>query len=297
MSRVAANGVSLEYEEFGDPAHPALLLIIGFGLQMTGWPVDLCRGLAAKGFRVVRFDNRDTGLSQKFDAYGVPDLVAASAAAAAGKHVEASYTEDDMADDAAGLLRVLGIERAVVGGMSMGGRIAQRMALRHPELISGLAIMMSTSGAPGLPAGDERVRQVLFEAPEDPTDRDCIIDLGLRIFQAIRSPGFDADLEDFRRKLNADLDRTMYLEGYARNLLAMIAAPPFHEDLDDISAPTLVLHGSDDLVIPAAAGADIAARIPGAELRVVEGWGHEVFSPGVAPVLIDAISTHFKDKP
>ncbi len=296
MPLIAANGIGLEYEEFGDPSDPALLLIIGFGLQLTGWPVAMCQGLADRGYRVIRFDNRDTGLSQKFDEHGIPDLEAAFAAAAAGEPVAGPYTEEDMADDAAALLMALGIDKAIVGGMSMGGRIAQRLAIRHPELVAGLVVMMSTSGAPGLPSGDGEVHQVLFEAP-DPTNRDSIVDLGLRIFAALRSPGFEADPEDYRRKLNDDLDRSMYLDGYSRNLLAMVAAPPFHENLKNLSVPTLVLHGADDLVIPAAAGEDVAARIPGAKLNIVEGWGHEVFSPGVSPMLIDAISQHFKDLP
>ncbi len=292
MTAVTANGIGIEYETFGARRDPALVLIIGFGLQLTAWPVALCQGLAARGLYVIRFDNRDTGLSQKFDGFGAAEMARAFAGLAAGRPVDAPYSEEDMADDVAGLLDALDIRRAHVGGMSMGGRIAQRVALRHPERLASLIAMMSTSGDPALPEGDAEVRKILFSAPDDANSLASIIDLSLRIHRAIRGTRFVFDEDGFRRRVEQDLARCADITGYTRNMLAMAIAPPFHHRLGEIAVPTLVLHGSADPVVPPAAGQDIANRIEQAEMTVIEGWGHEVFSPQLAPILIDAIARH-----
>lgn len=292
MTSITANGIRLEYDTFGDPGDPALVLIIGFGLQMTAWPAALCRGLAGRGFQVIRFDNRDTGLSEKFAAFGTADLAAAFARLGEGGAVEAPYSEEDMADDVAGLLDALGIARAHICGMSMGGRIAQRVALRHPERVASLTVMMSTSGDPGLPAGDAAVREILFSAPEDPDSLPAIVELSLKIYRAVRGTGFDYDAGAFRRQVEQDLARSADIEGYQRTMLGMAASPAFYHRLGEVAAPTLVLHGSDDPVLPPAAGQDVADRIPGARMTIIEGWGHEVFAKDLAPLLIEAIADH-----
>jgi len=292
MTAITANGIRLEYEAFGERRDPALVLIIGFGLQLTAWPEALCQGLADRGLYVIRFDNRDTGLSQKFSSFGADDLAQAFAGLGQGRAVEAPYSEEDLADDVAGLLDALDLARAHVGGMSMGGRIAQRLALRHPQRVASLIAMMSTSGDPALPEGDAEVRKILFSAPDDPTSLQSIIDLSLRIHRAIRGPRFGFDEDGFRRRVEQDLARCPDIEGYTRNMLGMAVAPPYHQRLGEISVPTLVLHGSADPVLPPAAGQDIAQRISDAELTIIDGWGHEVFSPDLAPLLIDAIAQH-----
>jgi proline iminopeptidase len=292
MTSIRANNITLEYETFGRSADPALVLIIGFGMQMTAWPDKFCQDLADQGFYVVRLDNRDTGLSQKFAAYGEPEMIRAFARLTAGEPFEAPYSEVDMADDVAGLLEALDIRQAHIAGMSMGGRIAQRLALGYPDRVASLVIMMSTSGAPGLPEGDPAVREILFSEPDDPDSRQSVIELGVRIQKAMRGSGFAFDEAGFVNRLERDLERCPDIDGYRRNLLGMRAAPPFHEQLAGISVPTLVLHGREDPVLPFAAGEDVAARIPGARLKIIEGWGHEVFSGDVHPILIEAISRH-----
>jgi len=292
MTSVEANNITIEYETFGRPADPALLLIIGFGMQMTAWPDQFCRDLADEGFHVIRLDNRDTGLSQKFADYGEPEMIEAFAQLTAGEPFDAPYSEADMADDVGGLLEALDIRQAHVAGMSMGGRIAQRLALRHPDRVASLVVIMSTSGAPGLPEGDAAVREVLFSEPDDPDSRQSVIELGVRIQKAMRGSGFAFDEAGFTDRLARDLERSPDIDGYRRNLLGMRAAPPFYEQLAEISVPTLVLHGRDDPVLPFAAGEDVAARIPGAKIKIIDGWGHEVFSGDVHPILIEAISRH-----
>jgi pimeloyl-ACP methyl ester carboxylesterase len=292
MTAISANGVQLEYETFGKSSDPALVLVIGFGLQLTGWPTAFCEGLAERGFHVIRFDNRDTGLSTKFTDFGAPDLAAAMGQKMAGEVVTAPYTQADMATDVAALITGLGLDMAHVVGMSMGGAITQRLAINHPEVVRTATIMMSSTFDPSLPPMDPETQAVLFSAPENPDDPESVVALGLKIFATIRGSGFDYDPAAYADQIRSDLKRSPDLLGYGRNLLAGIAAPLFHEQAGEIVAPTLVLHGDEDPLFPVVVAENTARVIPGAVLKIIEGWGHEVFPPSLAPLMIRAIADH-----
>jgi pimeloyl-ACP methyl ester carboxylesterase len=292
MTAITVNGINLEYEAFGDPADPAIVLIIGFGLQLTGWPVAFCQGLAARGFYVVRFDNRDTGLSHKFADFGAPDLAAAMAQKMAGEAVTAPYTQVDMADDVAALIGALGHGPAHIAGMSMGGILTQRLAIKHPDVVRSATVMMSTTSDPALPPMDPATQAVLFSAPEDPEDAESVVALGLKIYATLRGSRFDYEVEDYANRIRSDLKRSPDLLGYGRNLLAGIAAPAYHEHVRDITAPTLVLHGDEDPLFPVLVAENTASNISGARLEIISGWGHEVYSPSLAPLMIEAIAGH-----
>ena len=292
MTAITANGINLEYETFGNPSDPAIVLVIGFGLQLTGWPEAFCAGLAARGFHVVRFDNRDTGLSQKFADFGAADLAAAMAQKMAKEPVAAPYNHVDMADDIAGLITALDLGPAHVAGMSMGGILTQRLAISHPELVRSATVMMSTTNHPSMPAMDPAAQAVLFSAPDDPEDPESVVALGLKIYATLRGKGFDYDVDSYAERIRNDLKRSPDLLGYGRNLLAGIAETAYHGHVNQIKAPTLVLHGDEDPLFPVEVAQYTADNIPGARLEIINGLGHEVFSPDLAPVMIDAIAGH-----
>ncbi len=292
MTEITANGIRLEYQSAGRAGDPAIVFIIGFGLQLIAWPRALVDGLVEAGFRVIRFDNRDTGLSQRFPDAGPPDVASVFAARTAGLPFDYAYDEDDMADDVAGLIAGLGIEKAHVVGMSMGGRIAQRLALRQPGRLASLCAMMTTTGDTKLPPGDAEVMATLMTPPDDPSSRKSYVANGMKIARALKSPGFKFDAKAVRLGLEAAFDRSPGIEGYLRNMVAMIAAPPFHYDLANIKQPTLVLHGAADPVLPLAHAEDLVRRIRGAKLHLIEGWSHEIQSPDVVPLLVAAIVEH-----
>jgi pimeloyl-ACP methyl ester carboxylesterase len=273
MPRVRANRIEIEYEAFGDRGAEPLLLIMGLGAQMVLWHEDFCRLLAERGHFVVRFDNRDVGLSTKFAHAGVPDVLQMMVDARMGKPVAAPYSLDDMADDTAGLLAALGIERAHVCGASMGGMIAQTLAIRHPERVKSLVSIMSTTGHPDLPPPRPEVAAVLVGPM--PTGRDSAIERGVSVFRAIGSPGFPFDEAAVRERAALQYDRCFHPEGQVRQLAAILAAGSRRERLSQVRVPTLVIHGADDPLVPLEGGRDTAEAIPGAELMIIEGMGHD----------------------
>lgn len=290
MPIVRANGMNIAYVENGDSAAPAILLIMGLGMQLTAWPDAFCDGLAARGFRVVRFDNRDVGLSTKIRGAGKLALAAAFARAMAGWPVAAPYLLADMADDAVGLMDAIGIERAHIVGASMGGMIAQIIAAERPERAVSLTSIMSSSGNPDLPRGDLRLI-VALAWPRLVFNRERAIRQGMDFFRLIGSPGFPTSEEELRAKVERSVDRCYCPAGMARQLLAILASGSRVEMLGRIRAPTLVLHGADDPLAPVEAGKDTADHIPGARLRIIAGMGHDM-APGLVPILIDAIAEH-----
>ncbi len=292
MTEIQSNGIRLEYDDAGRAGDPAIVFIIGFGLQLIAWPQALVDGLVAAGFRIIRFDNRDTGLSQRFPEAGLPNVASVVAARSTGMPFDYAYDENDMADDVADLIAGLGLSAAHVVGMSMGGRIAQRLALRQPGRVNSLTAMMTSSGDPKLPSGNPEVVATLMTPPDDPSSRKSYVDNGMRIAKALKSPGFKFDAKAVRQGLEAAFDRSPGIDGYMRSMVAMIAAPPFHYTLGEITAPTLVLHGDADPVLPVAHAEDLVRRIRGAKLHLIEGWSHEVQSPGVIPLLVTAIAEH-----
>ncbi len=287
MPNVRANGIQIEYDTFGNPANEPLLLIMGLGSQMILWHEDFCGMLADRGHYVIRFDNRDVGLSTKLDEAGVPDVMQIISALMAQQPIQAPYTLDHMADDAIGLLDGLGIERAHICGASMGGMIAQTVAIRHQHRVKSLVSIMSTTGDASLPPSRPEALAFLMTPP--PTEREALIEHHVKLWRTIGSPGFPFD-EDFIRARSAMLyDRCFYPQGQVRQLAAILAHGSRRERLKSVRVPTLVIHGVDDPLVPVDGGKDTAAHIAGAELMLVEGMGHD--NPrDVWPRAIEAIS-------
>jgi len=276
MPQIRANGIDIEYESFGRASDPLILLIMGFAAQLIFWPDPLCEGLAAKGFRVVRFDNRDIGNSTHFAGQSAPDPRALLAEVTAGRRPDVPYTLDDMADDALGLMDALGTKRAHVVGASMGGMIAQLVAINHPDRAKSLISIMSTTGRRDLPAGNSQTLSVLFRPPSSDS-RDDLIEASLLVQRALSSPGFPVSEAEMNARAERRTDRAPFdLAGLARQSAALIVAPPRNALLRQVRCPALVLHGADDPVIPAAAARDTAESIPGAELVIVPGMGHDL---------------------
>jgi pimeloyl-ACP methyl ester carboxylesterase len=275
------NGIEIAYQTFGDPADPALLLVMGLGAQLIHWPEEFCELLAARGFHVIRFDNRDVGHSTKLDDAPVPELPEIF-----GGQLAAAYTLDDMADDAFGLLDHLGIDAAHVAGASMGGMIAQTMATRDPDRVLSLCSIMSTTGDQSV--GQARPEALAVLTGQAPADRDSYIEFHLQAFKAIGSPGFQLDDDFLRWRAGATFDRSYYPAGFRRQLHAIVASGDRTAALAQVSAPTVVIHGREDPLITLSGGEATARAIPGAELVVIPGMGHDV-PEGVWKTIIDAL--------
>lgn len=287
MPRIAANGIEIAYEEFGDRSATPLLLIMGLGAQMILWHDEFCAQLAGRGYRVIRFDNRDVGESTWLDQLGVPDVIAIMTAVALRQPIAAPpYLLRDMAADAAGLLDGLDIRRAHVIGASMGGMIAQTLAIEHPQRVASLTSIMSSTGNPDLPPPRPEALAVLMTPP--PADRDGAIERGVTVFRTIGSPGFPFDEEEVRRLATRSFERGINPAGVTRQLVAILASGSRVEALGALRVPALVIHGADDPLVPFAAGEDTARAIPGARLLAIEGMGHDMPRP-IWPQTIDAI--------
>jgi pimeloyl-ACP methyl ester carboxylesterase len=277
MPTANANGLALEYESLGDEKGEPLLLIMGLGAQMTRWPAALTDKLVAAGFRVIRFDNRDVGLSQKLDAAGPPNMAAIVEALGRGAKPDAAYTLDDMAADAVGLLDALGIRRAHIVGASMGGMIAQLVAADYPDRVLSLTSIMSTTGAPDLPRATPEAMAVLNDRGPDPQkDFEGFLAHSVKGSRVIGSPGYPADEAELRERAAADFRRCYYPVGFARQYAAVMASGERRSKLGRIKAPTVVVHGEADPLVPLAGGRDTADNIAGAELEVITGMGHDL---------------------
>jgi pimeloyl-ACP methyl ester carboxylesterase len=279
--RITTNGLELEYETFGNKGDPAVLLVMGFAQQMIAWEVDFCRQLAARGFYVIRFDNRDVGLSTKLTT-GRPNVLAILG----GDRSTVPYAIADMADDTAGLIAELGIGAAHVVGVSMGGMIGQTLALRHPERVKSLVSIMSTSGDPNVGQPSPEAFAALTSRP--PTEREAYIDHGYKAWRILRSPGFTYDEARSRQKVADAYDRCFYPEGVTRQFAAIVTQPDRTQALGGLKMPVTVIHGADDPLIHRSGGEATARAIPGAKLLVIPGMGHDL-PEGVWPQVIDAI--------
>jgi pimeloyl-ACP methyl ester carboxylesterase len=274
--------IELCYETFGDPADPPALLVMGLGTQMLGWDEEFCEELAGRGFFVVRFDNRDIGRSTILDSYPAPTL---AQLLRRDPHA-ASYTLAEMAADAVGLLDHLGIERAHLIGASMGGMIAQTVAARRPERVRSLASIMSSTGSrlvgqPALRTYRKFLRPV-------PGDRAGYVEQAADLFDWIGSPGFDRDPAVFRELLGRMYDRGHNSGSSARQLAAILASGNRTAELHHITAPTVVIHGTNDRLVAPSGGRATARAIPGARLLMIEGMGHDL-PRGVWPRVLEAI--------
>jgi pimeloyl-ACP methyl ester carboxylesterase len=277
-------GVTLCYETFGDAADPTALLVMGLGVQMIGWREDFCRELAGRGFHVVRFDNRDAGRSTHFP--GRPPSVGQLVRRSFGPE---QYTLDDMAEDTAGLVRQLDLGPANVVGVSMGGMIAQTLAAEHPEQVSTLTSIMSTTGS--RLKGQPSLGIYRFLLQRAPRERDAYIEHTTRVFKAIGSPGFDQDEGEIRELAGRSYDRDDDRNATGRQLGAILASGDRTRKLRTISVPTLVVHGDQDRLVSPSGGRATARAIPGSELMVIEGMGHDL-PRQVWPRLIDAVAVH-----
>jgi pimeloyl-ACP methyl ester carboxylesterase len=269
MPRARANGIELEYETFGDPGARPLLLIMGLGAQMISWPDDFCSQLADRGFHVIRFDNRDSGLSTWMEDAGHADVMAAM-----NGDARPAYHLDDLAADAVGLLDALGIEAAHIVGASMGGFIAQLVAINHPDRVLSLtSIMSGPSGVEGVPPKPEGLA-VLLVSP--PTTREERIEEAMSARRVLLGPGDPFDEAYERGRAERAVDRAYYPSGIGRQLVAVLAAERRLERLNEIRVPTLVIHGVDDVLVPVENGRLVAQAVPGARLLEFEGMGHDL---------------------
>lgn len=289
MPQVQANGINIEYESFGPEDRETVLLIMGLGGQLTVWQEELCHELVDRGYRAIRFDNRDVGLSTKFDEAGMPDMAAIFGALMTGAKPAAPYSLDDMAADAVGLLDALEIERAHIAGASMGGMIAQLVAANHPDRALSLTSIMSTTGNPALPQAKPEAMEVLMAPAASADDLEAIVARGMKAWSTIGSPGYRTDEKTLREWVLRDARRSFYPVGTARQMAAIVANGDRREKLKNIAVPAVVLHGADDPLVPVEGGKDTAASIPGAELRIVPGMGHD-FPTALVQVFADAIT-------
>jgi pimeloyl-ACP methyl ester carboxylesterase len=295
--KIRANGIDIEIEDSGPGVEgedrPAVLLIMGLGMQLVAWPPQLVRALLDAGYRVIRHDNRDVGLSQKMAALGSPHLVWQSLRAGLGLTPRALYSLSDMAGDSLGVLAALGIAQAHVVGVSLGGMIAQRLALAAPQTVLSLTSIMSSSGAKGLPHAGPEVLRVLLSRPTGRSTQ-AVVDYYLRLFKAIGSPAFPQPEAELRERIQLGVERGFYPAGTQRQMLAVMADVTRAQELGRIRAPTLVLHGKADPLLPYACAEDTARRIPGAVLFGIEGMGHDL-PPGVVARLLPALLSHLQN--
>jgi len=287
VPKAKANNIEIEYETFGDPSSKPLLLVMGLGAQMIAWLEGFCMMLVDKGFYVIRFDNRDIGLSTKFEEAGVPDIMKEAMAAQRGETILPPYTVEDMADDAVGLLDALNIEKAHICGASMGGMIVQIIAFRHPTRVLSLTSIMSTTGNPKLPQAKPEALQVLLKPA--PTEREAYIEELVKRRRILYGSGFPYHEDQAHEFAANSYDRSFYPQGMARQLFAILATENRVPKLGSIIVPTLVIHGGDDPLVPVEGGKETAEYISGSELVIIEGMGHSL-PPETWPQIVDAIA-------
>jgi pimeloyl-ACP methyl ester carboxylesterase len=288
MPAIRANGITIEYEEIGDPRAPAIVLIMGLRMQLITWPDAFCHGLADRGFRVIRFDNRDVGHSTKFHTENAVSRAFSLVRLMAGGHFSPPYTLHDMAADTIGVLDALAIERAHIIGASMGGMIGQIVAAQHPNRVRSLVSIMSSSGDPTLPHGSAHLLQSMLMPA---LTHEQAIRRSVEAIRAIGSPGFPVAYEELHAKVVRGFERSHYPPAMLHHILAIAACGSRVELLRRIKAPTLVIHGADDPLVPVAAGKSTAQHIPGARLQIISGMGHDLPS-ALLPMLVSVIAEH-----
>lgn len=281
QATVKANGIDIVYDTFGETSSPPMLLVMGLGEQLIAWDDEFCAALAAFGYWVIRFDNRDVGLSTRFDEEGIPDILAMMQ----GKLTTVPYRLRDMAADAVGLLDALQVSSAHVVGISMGGMIAQEMVIHWPDRVRTLTSIMSSAAEPTLPSRPD-VMTALITPP--PADREGYLKHSLQIWSVLNGPAFPIDEERVRVRAENAFDRGLSPAGTMRQLAAVLGSGSRQEALAHVAVPALVIHGDADPLVPVEDGIATAEAIPGAELLIIEGMGHDVPVP-VAPRVIRAI--------
>jgi pimeloyl-ACP methyl ester carboxylesterase len=288
-ARVKANGIELVYDTFGPPAAPPVLLIMGLGAQMIDWKDEFCAQLAGRGFRVIRFDNRDVGHSTIFKDAGSPDVDAMVEAIGRGETVEAPYLLSDLVADTVGLLDAIGVEKAHVVGLSMGGMIAQLMAAGHPDRVLTLTSIMSSSGEPGYPTSTPKAWACLTAPLE--TELEPFIEQYIAKWRVYAGPAYPIDPSVANDHAARLFERGVHPAGRNRQMAAILASGSRREALASVRCPALVIHGDSDPVVPIEAGLATANFIDGAEVLVFEGMGHDL-AKGLWPEVVDAIARH-----
>lgn len=297
MNRVETNGVELACEAFGAPSDQAILLVAGLGTQMIRWTVPFCRALAARGYHVIRFDNRDAGFSTHITHRAAPDFVELAAALMAGRAPDVPYTLHDMAADTVGLLDALSIDRAHVVGRSMGGMIAQVMACEHPERVASLTSIMSSTGNPSLPPPTpDAMAMMTSPAPDPVSDEAGYLAHSLAFARRIAGSRYPFDEAAARDLIVEEARRAHDRNGFGRQIAAIAVGGDRRRRLATVSAPTLVIHGSEDPLFPPACGEDTAASIPAAEFVLIEGMGHDL-PPQVYGAVVEAIDRTARRRP
>jgi pimeloyl-ACP methyl ester carboxylesterase len=284
-----SNGIELCYDTFGDPRAPPIVLIMGLAAQMIAWDEEFCGQLAARGYHVIRFDNRDAGLSSRLDSAGVPNVAGALMAAAAGRPIQAPYLLRDMAQDVVGLLDALQIPEAHVVGASMGGAIAQTLALDHPARLRTLTSIMSTTSAPDLPPPTPEALAALLSPA--PGELEAYLEYHAKVWRVLRAGRFPLDEARDPMRARQIFERGLNPPGVARQLTAMLGSGSRREALGSLRVPTLVIHGEADPLIPVDCGIDTARSVPSSTLVIVKGMGHALSIP-FWPQIIEAIAAH-----
>lgn len=295
MSNVTANGILIEYDTLGDKSGRPILLITGIGCQLIHWSDEFCQQLADEGHYVIRFDNRDTGLSTKFEEAGVPNLMEAINTVMRREKVEAPYTYDDMADDAVGLLDALGFEKAHICGMSMGGAIALTIAIRHPSRVLSLIPIYAPTGNPKLPQPKLEILGLLLTPP--PEEREPCIEHYLTVLRAFAGSGYEFEESWIRDLAGRAYDRAFYPQGMARQFIAGLAHGNRSRAFASVTAPTLVIHGDEDPIVPVENGREVAEIISGSELMIMKGMGHDLPYRGAWPHIAEAIAEYTRKVP
>jgi len=279
VAKLKANGIEIEYEEFGQPEHPALVLIMGLGMQLIAWPRPFCEMLAAAGFRVIRFDNRDVGLSTRMEGRRAPGMWRMVLSLVFGFRLNnPPYTLDDMAADTIGLLDGLGIARAHIVGASMGGMIAQTIAARYPERALSLTSIMSTSGDRASSAVEFKDLRRIFLRPQPPATatRDEVVAHMAATYELIGSAEHLREVSYLREMLSESFDRSHYPAGFIRQTAAVVAHGSRRDLLQKITAPTLVIHGKRDILVPPRGALDTVLHIRGARIELIDDMGHDL---------------------
>jgi len=295
MPTLTTNGIRIAFDTAGDPKAAPVLLVHGLGMQLTDWPDEYIEGLVDLGFYVIRFDNRDCGPSAGFEQSGMLTPTLAWLKSRIGWPLKSACRLDDMAGDALGVLSALGVARAHVVGVSMGGMIGQILAARHPQRVLSLTSIMSSSGRRGLPGPTPAARQALLRRPPDRNDVDGMIEHVVTLMRALGSPAYPTPDKLLRRRAARLLRRGPCQEGMARQMMAVTASGDRSALLKTITVPTLVIHGAADPLVPVACGIDTAQLVPGARLKIIEGMGHDL-PPQLAERLLALIDAHARGK-
>jgi pimeloyl-ACP methyl ester carboxylesterase len=291
MPTVKANGVNLYYEDNGPADAPAILLVMGLGAQMIAWPDELIQGLVGKGFRVIHYDNRDVGMSQRMEKAATPNLVWTMFKARLGLPLGVGYTLSDMAADGIGLLDALGIQQTHVVGASMGGMIVQLMAANHRERLLSMTSIMSSSGASGLPGPRADIRRQMMANRPSGANRDEAVAFGAALVKSFSYPDPARPADAHAEMTGRAFDRGYYPIGTRRQLLAIIADGSRVERLKTITTPTLVVHGGADPLVPKDGSVDIARHIPGARLEIIDEMAHDL-PPSQVERMVELIAGH-----